>query len=106
MPINPSPAYILANVLPAYRQKLKQEVPTPERSNAGWTNWILLLQDCFEHVDWDMFQFASDGDIEVYLDTIMCFIKKYIEDVSTKTILFNPNPKPWINNNVCMALNA
>ncbi len=43
------------------------------------------VQDCFDHVDWDMFRAASDDDIEAYSDSITCFIRKCIEDVvSTK----------------------
>ncbi len=52
-----------------------------------------------------MFRAASDDDIEAYSDTVMCFIRKCIEDiVPTKTILIYPNQKPWINSDVRSAL--
>ncbi len=66
-----------------------------------------MLQDCFDYVDWDMFRDASDDDIDVYTDTVTCFIRKCIEDVvPTKTIRFYPNQKLWINADVRTALNA
>ncbi len=54
-----------------------------------------------------MFRAASDDDIEAYSDTVMCFIRKCIEDVvPTKTIRIYPNQKPWINSDVRSALSA
>ncbi len=48
-----------------------------------------------------MFRAASDDDIEAYLDTVTCFIRKCIDDVvPTKTIRIYPNQKPWINSDV------
>lgn len=35
-------------------------------------------------LDWEMFQAASDNDIEAYSDTIMCFNKKCVKQVSSK----------------------
>ncbi len=70
----PHPPSVL--LLPAYRQKLKREAPAlrtiqcwPDQSDA-------ILQDCFDHVDWDMFWAASNDDIEVYSDSVTCFIRK------------------------------
>ena len=46
-------------LLPAYRQKLKQETPVL-RSVQRWSDQSdSTLQDCFDHVDWDMFRIAS-----------------------------------------------
>ncbi len=54
-----------------------------------------------------MFRAASDDDIEAYSDSVMCFIRKCIEDiVPTKTIRIYPNQKPWINSDVRSALSA
>ncbi len=64
------------------------------------------LQDCFDHVDWDMFRAASDDDIEAYSDSVTCFIRKCIDVVLTKTIRIYPNQKPWINSDVRSALSA
>ena len=33
-------------------------------------------QDCFEHVDWDMFRVASDNNIDVYADLVSEFYKE------------------------------
>ncbi len=54
-----------------------------------------------------MFRAASDDDIEVYSDSVTCFIRKCVEVVvPTKTIRIYPNQKPWINSDVRAALSA
>jgi hypothetical protein len=55
-----------------------------------------MLQDDFDHEDWEMFQFASENSIDVYTDSVTGFIRKCIEDVNpTVTIkTLNPNQKP------------
>ncbi len=54
-----------------------------------------------------MFRAASDDNIEVYSDTVTCFIRKCIKDVvPTKTIRIYPNQKPWINSDVRSALSV
>ncbi len=68
-------------LLPAYRQKLKREAPAPRTIQCWSDQSDAILQDCFDHVDWDMFRAASDENIEVYSDTVTCFIRKCIEDV-------------------------
>ncbi len=81
--------------------------PPSGQYNAGRTNRTLHYRYCFDHVDWDMFQKASDDDIDAYSDTVMCFIRKCIDDVvPTKTIRIYPNQKPWINSDVRSALSA
>ncbi len=68
-------------LLPAYRQKLKREAPAL-RTIQCWSDQLdATLQDCFDHVDWDMFRAASDDDIEAYSDSVTCFIRKCIDDV-------------------------
>ncbi len=94
-------------LLPAYRQKLKREAPALRTIQCWSDQSDAILQDCFDHVDWDMFRAASDDDIEAYSDTVTCFIRKCIEDViPTKTIRIYPNQKPWINSDVRSALSA
>ncbi len=94
-------------LLPAYRQKLKREAPTLRTVQCWSDQSDAILQDCFDHVDWDMFWAASDDDIEAYSDTVTCFIRKCIDDVvPTKTIHIYPNQKLWINSNVRSALSA
>ncbi len=44
-------------LLPANRQKLKREAPALRT-----IQYYAILQDCFDHVDWDMFRAASDDD--------------------------------------------
>ncbi len=94
-------------LLPAYRQKLKQEAPALRTIQCWLDQSDAILQDCFDHVDWDMFRAASDDDIEAFSDTVTCFIRKCIEDVvPTKTIRIYPNQKAWINSDVRSALSA
>ncbi len=94
-------------LLPAYRQKLKREAPALRTVQCWLDQSDAILQDCFDHVDWDMFRAASDDDIEAYSDTVTCFIRKCIDDlVPTKTIRIYPNQKPWINSDVRSALSA
>ncbi len=94
-------------LLPAYRQKLKREAPALRTIQCWSDQSDAILQDCFDHVDWDMFRAASDDDIEAYSDSVTCFIRKCVEDVVlTKTIWVYPNQKPWINSDVRAALSA
>ncbi len=94
-------------LLPAYRQKLTREAPALRTIQCWSDQSDATLQDCFDHVDWDMFRAASDDDIEAYSDSVTCFIRKCIEDVvPTKTIRIYPNQKPWINSDVRSALSA
>ncbi len=94
-------------LLPAYRQKLKREAPALRTIQCWSDQSDAILQDCFDYVYWDMFQAASDDDIEAYSDSVTRFIRKCIEDVvPTKTICIYPNQKLWINSNVRSALSA
>ncbi len=82
-------------LLPAYRQKLKREAPALRTVQCWSDQSDAILQDCFDHVDWDMFRAASDDDIEAYSDTVTCFIRKCIDDVvPTKTILRPASIRP------------
>ncbi len=57
-------------LLPAYRQKLKREA-SALRTIQCWSDQSdAILQDCFDHVDWDMFRAVSDDDIEAYSDSV------------------------------------
>jgi hypothetical protein len=50
-----------------------------------------LLQDCFDHTDWDMFWY---NNIDVYMDTVTEFIRKCTGDVvPTVTIKTYPDQK-------------
>ncbi len=92
-------------LLPAYRQKLKQEAPALRTIQCWSDQSDAILQDCFDHVDWDMFQAVSDDDIEAYSDT--GFFRKCIEDaVPTKTVRIYTNQKPCINSDVRAALSV
>ena len=52
-------------MIPAYKQKLKQEVPVT-RSIRKWSDDMdATLQDCFASTDWNMFRDSSNG-IEEY----------------------------------------
>ncbi|CDQ59754.1 unnamed protein product [Oncorhynchus mykiss] len=94
-------------LLRAYRQKLKQEMPVL-MSVQRWSDQSdSTLQDCFNHVDWDMFRIASDNNIDEYADSVSEFISKCIGDVvPTATIKTFPNQKPWIDGSIRAKLKA
>ena len=57
-----------------------------------------MIQDCFDHADWDMFRVASDNNINLYDDSVIEFIRKYKGDfVPTVTIKTYPNQKLYID---------
>ena len=92
-------------LLPSYRQKLKQETPVL-RSIQRWSDQSdSTLQDCFDHVDWDMFRIANN--IDIYVDSVSEFKRKCIGDVvPTVTIKTFPNQKPWIDGSIRANLKA
>lgn len=100
----PPPAFrkvgsLICSTSAAYRQKLKQEAPTLRTIQYYSDQSDSALQDCFDHMDWEMFRSASDN-IDVYADSVMCFIKYILDVVRTKTIWIYPNRKLWINGEV------
>jgi hypothetical protein len=66
------------------------------RAIQHWSDQLdFTLQDCFDHLDWDMFWIASDNNIDLYADSMSEFISKCIGDVvTTVTIKTFPNQKP------------
>lgn len=57
------------------------------------------FEDCFGHVDWEMFHKASDNNIDLYADSVSEFTRKCIGDVvPTMTIKTYPNQKPFVQN--------
>jgi hypothetical protein len=62
-------------LLCSYRQKLKKEVLLL-RSIQCWSDQSeSMLQDCFDHTDWDMFLVASENNIDTYTDTVTELIR-------------------------------
>ncbi len=81
-------------LLPACRQKLKRETPALRTIQCWSDQSDAILQDCFDHVDWDMFRTASDDDIEAYSDTITCLEGETMGFCSTnKNNPHLPHPK-------------
>ena len=52
-----------------------------------------MLQDCFDHEDWDMFRVASENNIDEYTDTVTEFIRKCIGDVVPTVTINLPKPE-------------
>ena len=94
-------------LLPAYKQRLKRE-PICKKEIRIWSEQSdQTLQDCFEHVDWEMFREAAENNVNEFSDTVSCFISKCVDDiVPKKTVRIFPNEKPWINSEVRAALHA
>jgi hypothetical protein len=76
-------------LLLSYWQKLKQELHVL-RTIQRWSDQSeSTIQDCFDHVDWDMFWVASENNIDAYTETVTDFVKKSIGDVEpTVTIIY------------------
>jgi hypothetical protein len=87
-------------LIPAYKQKLKQEAPVT-RSIKKWSDEAdAKLQDCFDITDWNMFG-NSSNDIEQFTTSVTGFINKCIEDaIHTGNVCTYPNQKPWIIGNI------
>ncbi|KAF7641217.1 hypothetical protein LDENG_00288860, partial [Lucifuga dentata] len=101
----PRPAFGKADhcsilLLPAYRQKLKQEKPV-SRVVYKWNKEAdEVLQDCFETTD-------SDGNINAHTDSVIGYISKCIDDVVPKvTIRTYHNQKPWVGQEIRAKLKA
>jgi hypothetical protein len=60
-----------------------------------------MLQDCFDHVDWNMFRVASENNIDLYTDTVS---KWKGDDVPTLMIKTYPKQKSWIDGSICAKL--
>lgn len=63
---------------------------------------ILVLQDCFECSDWDIFReaatYSDTVDLEEYTTSVTSYISKCIEDVTAfKTVITYANHKPWFS---------
>ncbi|KAI4890993.1 hypothetical protein NFI96_005547 [Prochilodus magdalenae] len=72
----------------------------------------LVLQDCFDTTDWEVFRTAAVGedctvDLEDYASGVTSYISTCIETiVPTKRCRTYPNQKPWINCDVRSMLRA
>ena len=86
-------------LVPAYKQKLKQEVPVT-RSIRKWSDDAdATLQDCFASTDWNMFRDSSDV-IEEYNTSVIDPLTDEDNVVPTATVCTYPNQKPWITGNI------
>ena len=94
-------------LIPAYKQKLKQEVPVNSViSNSDSRQMMRMLQDCFASTDRNVFRDSSNG-IEEYTTSVIGFINKCIDDVVPKvTARTYPNQKPWITGNIRIELKS
>jgi hypothetical protein len=93
-------------LIPAYKQKLMQEVSVT-RSIRKWSDDAdATLQDCFVSTDWNMFRDSSNG-IEEYTTSVIGFINKCIDNiVPIVTVRTYLNQKPWITGNLRIGLKA
>ena len=69
------------HLIPAYKQKLKQEVPVTRSIRKRSDDADATLQDCFASTDWNMFR-DSSNDIEEYTTSVIGFINKCIWGVT------------------------
>ena len=86
--------------IPAYKQKLKQEVPVTSSIRKWSDDTDAKLQDCFARSDWNMFRDSSYGTT-----SITGFINNCTNEViPTVNVRTYPNQKPWITGNICTEL--
>ncbi|KAL6455335.1 hypothetical protein MHYP_G00362290 [Metynnis hypsauchen] len=78
------------------------------RAVARWTDQsVETLQDALDDVDWDMFQYSSDGDLHLFADSVVSFVGKLVDDSIPKVIVRSfPNQKPWVDKTIRDALSA
>ncbi|KAI4894209.1 hypothetical protein NFI96_027345, partial [Prochilodus magdalenae] len=106
------PTHISVFLYPAYRQLLKQAPPVSKTIKVWTEETDLVLQDCFDTTDWEVFRTAAVGedctvDLEDYASGVTSYISTCIETiVPTKRCRTYPNQKPWINCDVRSMLRA
>ena len=97
---------------PSYRQLLKQAPPVSKTVKVWNEETDLVLQDCFDSTDWDVFKTAAmredcTVDLEEYASVDTGYISTCIDIVvPTKCCKTYPNQKPWINCDVRSMLRA
>ena len=96
--------YIL--MIPAYRKKLKREVPVACSIRKWSDDTDATLQDCFPSTYWNLFRDSSNG-IEECTYSVTGFFNMCIDDIiPTVTVRTYPNQKPWITDNIRIELKA
>jgi hypothetical protein len=60
-------------LIPAYKQKLNQEVPVKRSVRKWYGEEDAKLQDCFASTDWEMIRHSSDG-IEEFTTLVTGFV--------------------------------
>jgi hypothetical protein len=73
-------------MIPAYKQKFKQETPVTQSIKMWSDDADAMLQNCFASTDWNIFR-DSSNDNEEYTTSVTGFINKCI-------VRTHPNQKP------------
>ncbi|KAI4885846.1 hypothetical protein NFI96_009788, partial [Prochilodus magdalenae] len=94
-----------------YRPLVRRSKPVLKQVRTWPSGAISTLQDCFEHIDWQMFReaatYSTTTDLEEYTSSVTSYIGKCIDDVTvSKTITTRPNQKPWMTAEVRALLKA
>ena len=76
-------------LIPAYKQKLKQEAPVTWSIKKWSDDADAKLRDCFASTDWNTFRDSSDG-IKEYTTSITGFINKCIDNIIPKETVHIP----------------
>lgn len=92
---NSHPEAVFIVLLPAYKDKLKQE-NTFFRIIHKWNKEAEeVLQDGFDTTDWHIFEDAARGNNNELSDSVMGYVSKCIDDVVPKvTVCIHLNQKP------------
>ncbi len=97
--------HIALEMIPAYKPLICRARPTVKTVQVWSNEATSMLQDSFEHTDWDVFK--EGADLEEYTSAVLAYVHFCTDTVlPTKTIKAFPNQKPWLDSTVRMLLKA
>ncbi len=77
--------HIALEMIPAYKPLICRARPTVKTVQVWGDEATSMLQDCFEHTDWDVFK--EDADLEEYISAVLAYVHFCTDTVlPTKTI--------------------
>ncbi|KAK1904684.1 Proteinase R [Dissostichus eleginoides] len=91
-------------LIPAYTPLRSKTKPVVKYIRTWPEGALSLLQDCFEHTVWDIFE---QSNLEEHTEAVLSYIKFCTDTVTVeKRIRVYPNQKPWMTTAVRSLLNS
>ncbi len=92
-------------LIPVYKALVNSARPTCKTVKVWPVVAIDQLQDCFEHIDWNVFSHQSD--LETFTSSVLSYISYCVDNITVdKKIRVYPNEKPWMDNEVKQLIRA